>query len=269
MKRTSAASRSLALTGDAFRWSTLGRKIRRTVPSGKRSTVSLPGIFAIEANSSMCQCRNCPPGRAVERRIHECNSRDQAKDAKLKEYIITVFIYLVRVQGAEMGQKDKTGRSYENLAQVIFQSITRQNVERNVILRGKTISHQIDIYWKFEVGGVQYETIVEAKDWNKPVDQSQLLAFKAILDDLPGQPKGIFVTRNGYQAGAEEFAIAQGILIYELKEFDTFPPLEATVGSWVKISNVRVPLRGVVKRSEEHTSELQSLRHLVCRLLLE
>src|SRR5436853_4481561 len=30
--------------------------------------------------------------------------------------------------------------------------------------------------------------------------------------------------------------------------------------------DVRVVLRG---RSEEHTSELQSLRHLVCRLLLE
>src|SRR5258705_8333790 len=27
--------------------------------------------------------------------------------------------------------------------------------------------------------------------------------------------------------------------------------------------------RAVAKRSEEHTSELQSLRHLVCRLLLE
>src|SRR5262245_64730912 len=27
--------------------------------------------------------------------------------------------------------------------------------------------------------------------------------------------------------------------------------------------------RGRVRRSEEHTSELQSLRHLVCRLLLE
>src|SRR5262245_63938145 len=26
---------------------------------------------------------------------------------------------------------------------------------------------------------------------------------------------------------------------------------------------------GVIERSEEHTSELQSLRHLVCRLLLE
>src|SRR5437899_12724977 len=29
------------------------------------------------------------------------------------------------------------------------------------------------------------------------------------------------------------------------------------------------PVRGRRRRSEEHTSELQSLRHLVCRLLLE
>src|SRR5258705_6188212 len=29
------------------------------------------------------------------------------------------------------------------------------------------------------------------------------------------------------------------------------------------------PLAGRKRRSEEHTSELQSLRHLVCRLLLE
>src|SRR5436853_1742791 len=30
-----------------------------------------------------------------------------------------------------------------------------------------------------------------------------------------------------------------------------------------------VGLRPIIERSEEHTSELQSLRHLVCRLLLE
>src|SRR5882724_2614112 len=36
---------------------------------------------------------------------------------------------------------------------------------------------------------------------------------------------------------------------------------------WVDVSNVAKALR--VLRSEEHTSELQSLRHLVCRLLLE
>src|SRR5437899_9166656 len=32
---------------------------------------------------------------------------------------------------------------------------------------------------------------------------------------------------------------------------------------------VPIGLIGLVLRSEEHTSELQSLRHLVCRLLLE
>src|ERR1035438_10754280 len=31
----------------------------------------------------------------------------------------------------------------------------------------------------------------------------------------------------------------------------------------------RLPLPMIRRRSEEHTSELQSLRHLVCRLLLE
>src|ERR1035441_5176080 len=31
---------------------------------------------------------------------------------------------------------------------------------------------------------------------------------------------------------------------------------------------VPIPIRTLVARSEEHTSELQSLRHLVCRLLL-
>src|SRR5262245_63738042 len=34
-------------------------------------------------------------------------------------------------------------------------------------------------------------------------------------------------------------------------------------------SALLVPAAGIAVRSEEHTSELQSLRHLVCRLLLE
>src|SRR5262245_65709639 len=41
------------------------------------------------------------------------------------------------------------------------------------------------------------------------------------------------------------------------------PPMSATA-AWR-----RAKRSGVAVRSEEHTSELQSLRHLVCRLLLE
>src|SRR5271170_3094022 len=103
---------------------------------------------------------------------------------------------------------DKTGNAYENLIQIIFQAILGQKkfpnlkVERNIKLKGKTARHQIDVYWKFEFGGVPYVAIVQAKDWSKPVEQAHLLTFKAVLDDLPGQPRGIFVTRVGYQQGA-------------------------------------------------------------------
>src|SRR5262245_65307116 len=45
------------------------------------------------------------------------------------------------------------------------------------------------------------------------------------------------------------------------------PRLHAAVAVAARVE-VRVPLDGH-ERSEEHTSELQSLRHLVCRLLLE
>jgi hypothetical protein len=156
-----------------------------------------------------------------------------------------------------MAQKDKTGKSYENLVQVIFQLIINQkdfpnlSVERNVILRGKTTSHQIDIRWKFEVGGIPHEVIVQAKDWGTPVKKGQLIQFKGVLDDLPGQPKGIFVTRSGYQAGAEEFALAHGILLYELKEFEPLPSIGMNVGGWAKIAVVRAPLHGVVKDKTE------------------
>src|SRR5260221_7487241 len=50
------------------------------------------------------------------------------------------------------------------------------------------------------------------------------------------------------------------------------PALKGTLpeaSAWRGVVLVRVPLRAGEKRSEEHTSELQSHSDLVCRLLLE
>src|ERR1039458_10401317 len=44
---------------------------------------------------------------------------------------------------------------------------------------------------------------------------------------------------------------------------------KGTSGSNLKADSTDAPERGGLLRSEEHTSELQSLRHLGCRLLLE
>jgi hypothetical protein len=114
--------------------------------------------------------------------------------------------------------------AYERLVQRVFQAILRQefvrnvDVQNNVRLQGIATNHQIDLFWEFEVGGINYKTIIEAKDWNKPVSQGALMKFKAILDDLPGQPRGILVSRSGFQAGARRFASSNGIVLYELRK---------------------------------------------------
>src|SRR5262245_64214899 len=56
-------------------------------------------------------------------------------------------------------------------------------------------------------------------------------------------------------------ARASGIPLTGLDE----PSIEVTVDGADEVD----PDLNLIKRSEEHTSELQSLRHLVCRLLLE
>ncbi len=117
-----------------------------------------------------------------------------------------------------------TGVPYERLARHIFEQILNQHsvktitVQHDVILQGITTSHQIDVHWEFEAGGITYSTIVQAKDWDQPVNKGELIKFKGVLADIPGQPKGIFVTKTGYQTGAREFADKNGIPLYELRE---------------------------------------------------
>lgn len=117
-----------------------------------------------------------------------------------------------------------TGIAYEKLAQQVFEQIVNQkgvntiNIQHNLTLQGKTTLHQIDVYWEFEIGGIVYKTIVQAKDWSNPVDQGELLKFKGVLDDLPDQPRGVFVTRTGYQTGAKDIANAHGMILYEMRE---------------------------------------------------
>ena len=153
---------------------------------------------------------------------------------------------------------DKTGTQYEYLTQVIFQWIVNQSDLRNIVVRHDVTlagkhqnSHQIDVYWRFAVAGLEYETIVETKDWNPPVDQGELIHFKGVLDDLPGQPKGIFISRSGYQQGAKDFARSHGILIYELREADCPPPVSIPITGWARYHVMFMPLHGVLHGTEE------------------
>jgi hypothetical protein len=117
----------------------------------------------------------------------------------------------------------RKGLYYEILNQRIFDAIVNQDevktidVQHDLKLQGKTTKHQIDVYWEFVKGKITYRNIVQTKDWGGPVSQGEMYKFKAVLDDLPNQPRGIFVSRNGYQKGALEVAEKNGILTYKLE----------------------------------------------------
>ena len=118
-----------------------------------------------------------------------------------------------------------TGLAYEELIEQLFKSMATQeglkniNIQHNVILQGKAGgTHQIDIYWEFEHLGINHKVIVEAKDYANKVTQEKLFAFKSVLDDIVGQPRGIYITKTGYQAGAKIFAEHHNIILYEFRQ---------------------------------------------------
>jgi hypothetical protein len=131
------------------------------------------------------------------------------------------------------------GRDYELLVQQIFQQILDQDsvpnilVQHDVVIQGVKTKHQIDVYWEFMLAGIAYRTIVQAKNWAKPVDRGELLKLEAVLRDLPGQPRGIIVTARGYQKGALEVAKSCGIQIYELNQ-EILPNIVLNYTGWMQ-----------------------------------
>ena len=129
-------------------------------------------------------------------------------------------------------KKKNTGKSFEQLVTEIYQAFCdgdtqsgdfkKVDVQHNVTLNGKLgNTHQVDVYWEFELAGTTYRTIVEVKDWSQPVKQEHLMAFKSKMDDIPGCSKGIFVTRGGFQKGARIYAAGHGITLIQISANDS------------------------------------------------
>lgn len=137
-----------------------------------------------------------------------------------------------------------TGIPYEKLVQHIYQqivdcsSIDTIEVRHNVTLKGKTTTHQIDVYWEFNLGGILYRTVIQAKNWASLVSQGAMLTFKAVLDELPNGTKGIFITKTGYQKGARDVAMANGISIYTFRD-----TAEESWNGQIPMIEVRLQLR--------------------------
>ncbi len=112
---------------------------------------------------------------------------------------------------------------YELAVRAIYEALLKQDkvetleIKQNVKLKGKSADkHQIDVYWRVRMADQTYETIVSVKKWRGKARLMELLTFRGVLDDLPGQPKGIFVSQGGYQRGAIKYAAREGIALVEV-----------------------------------------------------
>jgi len=125
-----------------------------------------------------------------------------------------------------------SGKPYEEFVQRVLhevnqiEGLTTIKVEPSRIFEGNTrdeygnpIPHQIDVSWTFVFDGVEYSTLIQAKDWANQVPLKEMIAFHGIVNDIGNQlTEGMFVARSGFQKGATSWAKATGIKASELRQ---------------------------------------------------
>lgn len=77
--------------------------------------------------------------------------------------------------------------------------VNKKIEDRNGILR------QFDVYWEFNLGGYDYKTVIECKDYASSVTIDKIDAFIGKAQDIPGL-RLIYATKTGYQSGAQRKA---------------------------------------------------------------
>ena len=140
--------------------------------------------------------------------------------------------------------KKETGRDYELIVKAIYEALLSQHeltnldLNHNVKVRGLTATHQIDVRWKFWHADTVYDTIVQVKKQKSRASLGDIMLFGGVLDDIPGQPRGIFITRAGFQKGALNCARERGINLVQLSELVKPPPFKMTTMSTARLEIV-------------------------------
>lgn len=103
------------------------------------------------------------------------------------------------------------GDRLESLIQYVYQELSKFsnkniNIENKYDIVGKSgTTHNIDVYYQFELNGIIHRVIFECKNWKSKVSKDKVLTLKAIIDDIPNSV-GVMVAPKGFQSGAKTFA---------------------------------------------------------------
>ena len=111
---------------------------------------------------------------------------------------------------------------YEKFTQGIYQKLLEKEnlsivTQHNVKVQGKSLKHQIDVYWEYETAGINHKVAIECKNYSKPISVGKIRDFFGVLSDI-GNIAGVMVTKVGYQKGAKDFAEQYGIKLIVLRD---------------------------------------------------
>lgn len=110
------------------------------------------------------------------------------------------------------------GRDFESLTELVVRLLSEEtetptsDLRRRARVRGRSTTHEIDVWWETEVNGTRRRVAFQCKDLARPVDQGEMLKFRAVLEDLDDEVLGVFAARGGYQRGAIMVAAMSNIL---------------------------------------------------------
>ncbi|GHU55343.1 hypothetical protein FACS189442_2800 [Spirochaetia bacterium] len=144
----------------------------------------------------------------------------------------------------------KPGTSYEQfvakLQKAIIQSEPYTNtkniqVEMNKMLCDKNgANREFDVYWKYELGGITYQTVIECKDYNSTIDITKIDALIGKIQDLPEINKALFATKTGYQKGAKLKAEQNNIDLLIIREQNDNDWVDSNGNHYLRYINILI-----------------------------
>lgn len=130
----------------------------------------------------------------------------------------------------------KLGRVYEEFVAGLHHALLEAEkildgrnieVEQNkIIVDNDGLRREFDIYWEYEIAGINYRTVIECKDYNSSVSVADIDALLGKTQSIPGL-RLVFATKKGYQSGAKTKAVRHNVdllIVREQNESDWYAP---------------------------------------------
>lgn len=127
----------------------------------------------------------------------------------------------------------KKGANFEDYIHYVYSTLLNLKGDKIQVSKRTTFkvppdeTYEIDIFYEFVNVGVRHRVAIECKDWQTPVDQGKILEFHQKIKNIGEDIVGVFISRSGYQSGAEKVAKRHGLLTLTADEIPTMSDILA------------------------------------------